>query len=228
MILYDQQAAKPPPRSGSKSQPSKRVTEPFAHTSAMPQSASQPALSDNHWAAAEARGAEAREHAHEGRERYDELNTFLTMVRGICPVEFARDGRRVNRHTPLFTGCGVYDIDRNWLSFKKSFHFEPFKFCYRCGVPLGHMEPPCHKSVAKLHGMRCPWDDFIFVVVYCLWRIPSSQLDIAAEFGLSPLMDTEDFEIWTQQEEPNTGKLYNLLEVFLWYCRSKCKGKGRA
>ena len=107
------------------------------------------------------------------------------------------------------------------------FSFKPYKFCYCCGVPLGDMEPPCHKAVDKLQGMRCPWDNFIFVVVYCLWRIPSSQYDIAAEFGLSPLMETKDFDIWTRQQDPNVGKLYNLLEVFLWYCRSQSDGKGK-
>ena len=133
-------------------------------------------------------------------------------------MEFARDGTIVDRHSRLLVDCGAFDIPNTWFSFKKSIKMTKYKYCFRCGMPLGKTEPACHTVVEKTTGMSCPWDDYIFVVAHCLWHTPVTRLKIIAKFGLDPDIDDEDFEVWAGTEEQSRGKFHNCLELFLWYC----------
>lgn len=169
------------------------------------------------------------------KEKSTELDKYLSMLKGSCPVEFARGYILTPRHGRLLLECGVLDVPNTWLRFKKSIKFRPFAYCYRCGMPLGVFEPSCHKHVVKATGMSCPWDDFMVSVVHTLWHTPKTRLQIMAVFELrkglredEPFGDDE-FVVWARTEEEQTGRFINCLEVFIWYCRSwsasRCSGQ---
>lgn len=181
-------------------------------------------LSQPDFSGSNQRSQNARQHEAELRAKAIELDRFLTIIKGSCPVEFARDQAIVDCHRRLLIDCGAFDIPNTWFQFKKSIKMEKYQYCFRCGTPLGKMEPVCHRMVEKTMGMVCPWDDYIFVVVHCLWHTPATRLKIIADFRLDQDIDDEEFEVWAGMEEKRCGKFYNCLEVFLWFCRSWSNG----
>ena len=78
------------------------------------------------------------------------LNTFTTMLLGMCPLCWAYQGILVPRHKekqwiqcrgPLGEGYMQMGIDR---PFKKKIKFPPYKFCWRCHLPQDEFMPPSH------------------------------------------------------------------------------------
>ena len=178
------------------------------------------------FAASVQQGANATQRTQMLKNKSIELDKYLQIVEGYCPVCFAIKGILVNRHKPMVSGCNVNGIPTNWWRFKKLFKLDKYLFCYCCGVLGGDLEPVCHKKVEKKPGFVCPWDDFTFVVVFALWHSALTQQKIKAAFGLDQNMQEFEFEVWAGQSDEQAGKYYNFLEVFLWYCRSwelKCR-----
>lgn len=146
------------------------------------------------------------------KAKFTELDKFLTMLKGTCPVECARGFVMTPRHGKLLVDCGVLDIPNTWLRFKKAIRYWPYSYCYCCGMPLGAFEPSCYKSAVKtVAGMSCLWDDYMVSVVHTLWHTPSTHLQIITAFKLA--REKEEFS-----DEEQSGQFINCLEVFLWYC----------
>lgn len=157
------------------------------------------------------------------RQKSALLDTYLTIVKGYCPVDFVIAGTlvpRCNKTRIDACACDTSGIPWTWFTFKKSFVYEPFAYCFRCGVPQSRgyngEEPACHSTLRWETGFVCPWDDFIHLAVYCLWF--KKRESIIAHFGLHKEIDFEVFTCWATMEDKEEGKYYNGLEVFLWYC----------
>jgi hypothetical protein len=153
------------------------------------------------------------------------LDRFLVLVRDKCPVEFVTSGQLLPHNA--FAGCsypeGLRVPMNNYLPFKRSFrNFEKFAYCWNCGSPQdrsGNQESPdCHRAFKYGRGMVCPWADFTFVAVFCMWHLPHLQAALLEAFALSSEMTYDDFVEWLALEEKEAGEYFKLLEVFLWYC----------
>lgn len=169
------------------------------------------------------RAIQSREYAQDRLQKSARLDTFMRIVVGKCPCCFARHGELM-AHVP-FSGCPTASaaIPTNWLPFKQIFKgkFIPFCYCYNCGMPqdrLGNGEAPdCHRSYVFKKGSFCPWADFIFISLWCLWHQPTIRANILEIFGVSPDTDYATFLNWITTED-TPGEYYKGLEVFLWYC----------
>jgi len=151
------------------------------------------------------------------------LDMFMTMVRGKCPIEFAATGRLL-AHVP-FRGCDRASVllpPVGWLKYKRLFKFEPYTYCYFCGLPQDRDQngkaPDCHRSFRFIPGTICDFADFTYLTVWTLWHTEASRVAMLANFGLPPLMDYQDFARWAVTEEMMDGEYYKGLEVFIWYC----------
>jgi hypothetical protein len=152
------------------------------------------------------------------------LEKFMPLIRGNCPCCFVLSGD-LTEHKP-FEGCpgGAEPIPSDWLSFKAWFKgkFLPYCYCYNCGFPQdrhGNRESPdCHRGIKFGKGNFCPWADFSFIVVWCLWHHPRHRSALLSNFGLKPSLDYSEFIEWAVTEEVMHGEYHKALEVFLWYC----------
>lgn len=207
------------------SQPS-LSTEPAFHSNQLTV-ATQPTFSSarQQFGAPAIRAANANAGLSLRAQKSSALDRYMTLVEGCCPVEFAITGELVQKHPCPFQGdCNAPNIPPNgdWLQFKKSFKFARFAYCFRCGLPgdkFGKTEQPaCHKGVNMSAGFHCPWDDFIYVAVHCLWHTPPRRQQIITTFLLHQEMDYEGFKVWARQEDMLAGNYHNALEVFIWYC----------
>lgn len=147
----------------------------------------------------------------------------MSLLRGKCALEFAVHGHIMAHPTPMDFRCIKHGLpNTSWLSFKKEFRdaFAPFTYCYRCGLPQKSLmaeEPACHADVPKGRGL-CPFSDFIFIVVHCIWHTPATRADMIQNFGLPKALDYNGFIEWAKKENMLAGCYYNALEVFLWFC----------
>lgn len=185
-----------------------------------PTSISQPFIPTVNFSAATDRAAAANVYARQRLDKCQELDKIMTMVRGTCPVDFVKHGRLVPRHKYFSYDCGAHELKGDWITFKRSFRFEEYRYCWKCGLPLQNSgcQPACHKGVKLEQGMLCPWDDFIHVAIFCLWNSSKYRNGLMAAFQLDRTMSTEQYQAWALVEEPQSGKFWNGLEVFLWYC----------
>lgn len=114
---------------------------------------------------------------------------------------------------------------KEYSAFKRSFNFEMFAYCYHCGMPQDRRNngegPQCHAEFDYGNG-TCDWAHFIFKVTFRVWQDTALRKKMAAEMGVREPIDTlEEFKEWANGEDAGSGKYYNGLEVFLWFCRRK-------
>ena len=169
--------------------------------------------------------ANAARHWQQTRvEKATQLDRFFEIVRGKCPVCFVFSGE-LQSHTS-FKDCSPTGIPSNYHSCKRAFFdfWKRYAYCYLCGCPqernFNQEEPDCHKEARVWGGDRaaCPWKDFIFITIHCLWHLRQRRTEMLQAFGLMSNMKYSAFLIWVAQEDMEQGRFYNGLEVFLWYC----------
>lgn len=149
------------------------------------------------------------------------LNHFFSLVEGKCPVCFVCTGALVC-HIP-FKDCGQTHLPSNFQRYRRAFSWKPYTYCHLCGCPqernFNQEEPDCHVESRVWNGRQkiCPWKDFVFIVLHCIWHT-SQRHNMLQAFGLSQELALDGFLVWADAEDMMDGKYYNGLEVFLWYC----------
>jgi hypothetical protein len=161
-------------------------------------------------------------------EKTDQLDRFLEIVKGYCPVHFAAHGELVDHGA----GSPFYDCPVNGQiapkltkedckKFRNSFGFAPFTYCFHCGSPqerkFNKEAPKCHKDAG--FGPACPWADFPFTVVLLIWHREDIRKEMMVDFRIEEGTTYSGFQQWCTEEYPNKGEYVKMLEVFLWYCK---------
>lgn len=155
------------------------------------------------------------------------LNNFMNLIKDTCPVKFAFAQRSFpTAHQPsgpcstYHEECGPTHVPyRDASSFRKTFQFAPFAYHFYCGVPQGRgftgEEPACHIPYAK---GKCPWTGFISTTLLCLFYRNDIRDAMVQRFGPKPFTSMQEYMLWVNVEENHSGKYYNGLELFIWYC----------
>jgi Helicase conserved C-terminal domain len=167
------------------------------------------------------------------RQTSNQLDSFLKIVKGRCPVHFATCGGQLVDRSNLdsskshLTSCVLnganFPFD-DYKKFKSAFSYERYAYCYYCGLPQDRDRngeaPRCHKDAGFGRG-PCPWADFPYVVVFSIWHTKGVREEMLAAFQLKGVTAYDEFVAWCTQEHAWNGEFTKMLEVFLWYCR-KC------
>jgi hypothetical protein len=152
------------------------------------------------------------------------LDTFMLILQDTCPACFATSGQLV-KHIP-FRECPTEMIvpSAGWIAFKRSFRFVPYTYCFTCGLPQDRgaikESPDCHRCVSWGKGVICPWADYVFIVIWCIWHTPRLRSKLLTENGLSADITYDDFVEWAKEEDPLEGEYYKALEVFIRFCET--------
>ena len=150
------------------------------------------------------------------------ISTFMSILRGTCPACFACFGKLVNHQ--VFDGCPLdMNVPRNqWITFKRSFRFAAFAYCYYCGLPQDRgsvkESPACHRNLTWGKGVICPWGDYIFIVLWSIWHTENLRLPFLAANQLDQDIVYEDFVDWATEEDAVSGEYYKGLEGFVGFC----------
>ncbi|KAH0825802.1 hypothetical protein J3R83DRAFT_8865 [Lanmaoa asiatica] len=147
-----------------------------------------------------------------------DLDRYMPVLKGKCPSHFATMAEIVPDHP---CDCPFADFGGEYGMFKRAFVFQPFSYCFSCGMPQDRKRngegPLCHAGVP--YGKSCTFGPFIFRAVFCIWQNPQLRDRMRHDLGLTePLSDLEAFSGWANEEQREDGKYHNCLEVFLWFC----------
>jgi hypothetical protein len=111
-----------------------------------------------------------------------------------------------------------------WISFKRQFRFERFAYCYYCGMPQDRgsvkESPDCHRQVRWGRGSFCPWSDYVYIVLWCIWHTTGLRASLVQFYGLSEIITYDGFVEWVTEEDQLAGEYYKGLEVFVWFCEA--------
>ena len=158
------------------------------------------------------------------------LNRYMKVLRGRCPLHFARRVELVSAEN--HSGCEeLQDWPTNeFYAFKRGFTFTPFSYCFQCCLPQSRNhngeEPACHAGFSYKKGETCPFAGFIFMTVFCLWHSKGVRQLIISDVASGRMLSTvEDFLAWAVEEDADEGKYNNCLETFLWFCARVEKAK---
>lgn len=84
----------------------------------------------------------------------------------------------------------------------------------------------CHQSVKYGRNFKCPFEDFIFIVLYVLHHECTRHAAVFTKFGIPLDMTLEEFGGWCREEKARDGEYFKGLEVFLWFCEEWLKRGG--
>jgi hypothetical protein len=159
------------------------------------------------------------------------LDMFMPILRDSCPVCFACRGQVV-KHTAFRECPPEISVPANeWMSFKRLFKFDKYTYCYNCGLPQDRgpvkESPQCHRGLRWGKGVFCPWADYVFIVLWCIWNTPSLLSPMLAAFRLPTNITYDDFVGWVTEENSVAGEYYHGLEAFVWFCE-RWTSSGRA
>ena len=104
-----------------------------------------------------------------------------------------------------------------WITFKKRFRFEQYRYCYKCGLPQGDFTPSTHPTFKAGTHINCPFDDLVVLLIWFIihtediWRKACSVFS-----GITATMSLENITKWIiAVEQPHL--FYNGLELVIWY-----------
>ncbi|KAF8119506.1 hypothetical protein EV363DRAFT_1187457 [Boletus edulis] len=179
-----------------------------------PRSASLPNLSGPSLRAASSLAAkEAR------LSRTKDLDRYMLALKGKCAYHFATKAEIVLDHFP---DCPCFiDSGGEYNAFKREFVFEPFTYCFSCGLPQDRSRngeaPACHAGIP--YGRSCTFGSFIFRVVFCIWQNLQLRDSMRRDLRVTESLSSWSmFADWAKRDERQRGKYYNCLEAFLWFC----------
>lgn len=157
-------------------------------------------------------------------EKTRQLDKFMPALKGRCPYHFATEGTLVDAHAGRCPVMPALSGSEQYMKFRKSFEFEPYAYCYSCGIPQERARngegPECH-SAHKFSGKKgCSFSSFIFKVTFCIWENHRSRQEMRRGLYVRNKLSTlDEFIEWAKEEEEELGKYHNCLEAFLWLCR---------
>jgi len=154
----------------------------------------------------------------------EEISHMVSLLSGTCVVCWAWKKKMVKKtmdHRP-FISCkepqdGFLNHLIGWIAFKKMIKLKYGLYCWKCGLPQGKFLPYSHPSFKVQTPMRCPFEDFVILIIWHIrHNLSTWKLACQAFNTLTEQMSLIEFGNWVQIET-GVDAFYNGLELVYWF-----------
>lgn len=148
------------------------------------------------------------------------IDDVFPQLLASCPLHFA-----MQETICICKGrCNLIDMSQ-YQKFRNSFVFKRFTYCFSCGCPNDkkkshYFPPPFHQVEWYSRRTPCPYEHYLFKVIYALWSRDDLRPIFSAELGIGA--DTlEAFAEWAGQDDTSllSREYFNGMTLMLWYCK---------
>lgn len=104
-----------------------------------------------------------------------------------------------------------------WIQMKRAFRYEKYKYCWKCGLPQGELNPATHPTFKPGVVLKCPFDDLVALLIWYIINTEDVWKRACSAFsGLKTDMSLDGIIKWLMiEEQPHL--FYNGLELVVWY-----------